>query len=291
MRWKRGRGTSQIEDRRGQGAVGGGGLGFPIGAGLGGAGIVIVVVILLLNVLLGGGGFGIDPSTNLPGMPAASGGPLELDPQDDLAAFVAAVVDDVQTSWSQLFQAAGRQYELTKLVLFSGSTRSACGGASAETGPFYCPADRKVYLDLDFFREMEDRFQAPGDFAEAYVIAHEFGHHVQNLLGIENQVTDEERSHPDQQNELSVRLELQADCFAGVWAFSAYQHEELEVGDLQEALDAAAAVGDDRLQRQSGGRVNPDTFTHGTSEQRVRWFRNGFQSGDSEDCDTYSGDV
>lgn len=299
MRWTRGRGRGEIEDRRGQPGGGFGGFPLPIGrvgAGVGGAGIIgVIVVVLLIFVLGGGNGFGVNlPS--LPGMPAAQGGPLSgaPDPNDETADFVAFVVDDVQHSWSQLFAAAGRTYQPTTLVLFSGGTQSGCGPASADTGPFYCPADRKVYLDTDFFRELSERFHAPGDFAQAYVIAHEFGHHVQNLLGVDSQVSREEQAHPDEAegpDGLSVRVELQADCYAGVWAFSAYQEQLLETGDLEEGLAAAAAVGDDRIQKEATGHVNPDTFTHGTSEQRVRWFRTGFQSGDADSCDTFSGDI
>jgi predicted metalloprotease len=172
--------------------------------------------------------------------------------------------------------------------LFTGSTQSACGGATSAIGPHYCPADEKVYLDLDFFRELKNQFGAPGDFAQAYVLAHEIGHHVQHLLGIMNRVERAERSDNEDPEELSVRLELQADCFAGVWGYTTYDRELLESGDLQEGLDAAAAVGDDRIQRQAGQRVNPETWTHGSSEQRTTWFRRGFDSGDPSECDTFA---
>jgi predicted metalloprotease len=184
-----------------------------------------------------------------------------------------------------------REYTDPKLVLFSGSVQSACGMAGAAVGPFYCPGDHKLYLDTSFFRDLRDRFGAPGDFAQAYVIAHEMGHHVQNLLGIDDQVRRQMDQSPDQQNELSVRQELQADCFAGVWAHSTYERGMLEKGDLQEGLRAASAVGDDRLQQQAGGRVNPETWTHGSSQQRETWFDRGFTSGSPDDCDTFNGDI
>ncbi len=299
MRWRRGAGRGQIEDRRGRGGFGGGG-GFPIGArgGIGG-GLGLIVLLLALvfggGVVGGGGGTGVDVDPRLepfPNMPAADGG-IEpgADPDAELKEFVAFVVADVQDSWARSFAEADLRYEPTKLVLFTQATTSGCGPASAETGPFYCPADRKVYLDLGFFRELRSRFGAPGDFAQAYVIAHEFGHHVQNVLGISGDVQRAQQENRDEANELSVRLELQADCFAGVWAYSAYEENLLERGDLDEGLGAAAAVGDDRLQGQAGGEVNPETWTHGSSEQRVDWFRNGYESGDPNACDTFSGDV
>jgi predicted metalloprotease len=202
--------------------------------------------------------------------------------------FVGFVVQNVQDSWAQLFSEAGQQYQPTVLVLFDGATTSGCGNASARTGPFYCPADAKVYLDLSFFRELQERFGAPGDFAQAYVIAHEVGHHVQNVLGISDEVRAEQQASPDDANELSVRLELQADCLAGVWGHAAAEQEILEPGDLEEGLAAAAAIGDDRLQAQATGQVNPDTWTHGSSEQRQDWFSRGFEQGDVESCDTFS---
>ena len=299
MRWKRGVGRGQIEDRRGAGGgFGGGGLPIPIGVGggLGGAGLVVVLALVLLNALGGGGGggLGVDPIDQLPATPGAppsgglSGAP---DPDAELRDFVAFVVADVQDSWSTAFAQGGRQYERTKLVLFTGAVRSGCGVASAETGPFYCPLDRKVYLDLGFFREQRNRFGAPGDFAQAYVIAHEFGHHVQNVLGVNEQVRRAQQDDPDKANDLSIRLELQADCLAGVWGHSAYQEQQLEQGDLEEGIAAAAAVGDDRIQREATGRISPESWTHGSSEQRVSWFRRGFEKGDANSCDTFSGDI
>lgn len=287
MRWRRGRGREEIEDRRGQGVgglgTGGGGIPLPVGGGIGGLLIAVLLVVLFSTGVLGGGSGG------------SSGGSGQLagapDPDAKLADFIGFVVEDVQGWWQKDFAQSGRTYQVTKLVLFDGQTESGCGLASSETGPFYCPVDRKVYLDLGFFRELRDQLQAPGDFAEAYVIAHEFGHHVQTLLGIEERVQEERQSHPSEANELSVRLELQADCYAGVWAHSAYQQNLLESGDLEEALTAAAAVGDDRIQRSAGRRVNRESWTHGSSAQRVQWLRTGFQSGDPGSCDTFSGSI
>jgi uncharacterized protein len=269
-------------------------MAFPIGVGGGGLGVVVLAAYLLISLLGGGGGASIDPGlAPFPATPGPTGQGLPADADPDLRAkqFVAFVVDDVQNTWKRLFERSGRRYEPTRLVLFTRATTSGCGAASAATGPFYCPLDRKVYLDLGFFRELSSRFGAPGDFAQAYVIAHEFGHHVQNLLAIDDQVRREQHQNPDESNELSVRLELQADCLAGVWGHSAYQQRLLESGDLEEGLDAAAAVGDDRIQREATGRVDHESFTHGSSEQRVRWFRRGFESGDPNSCDTFSSDV
>jgi predicted metalloprotease len=249
----------------------------------------IVLVLIVLAVLYFTGAFGGSDTGTAPGVaPGVSGAP---DPDASLVDFMGFVVDDVQDFWRSDFSSSGRTYQTTKLVLFTGQTQSGCGLASQETGPFYCPADRKVYLDLGFFQELRARFQAPGDFAEAYVIAHEFGHHVQTLLGTEERVRREVQRHPDQENELSVRLELQADCYAGVWAHSAYEQKLLEKGDLDEALTAAAAVGDDRIQRSAGERVNPETWTHGSAAQRSQWLRTGFQSGDPSACDTFSASI
>jgi predicted metalloprotease len=261
VKWRRGVGGDQIEDRRGMG----GGLpgGIPIGVGGGGIG----VIVLLLAILLLNGG-------NLPGGDGGGGSPVAPS-SDDPAQFVAFVVDDVQDTWAQLFQERGRQYEPTKLVLFDQATVSGCGTASAATGPFYCPRDQKVYLDLGFFRELQSRFGAAGDFAEAYVIAHEFGHHVQNLLGVSARTREE-----------SIAVELQADCYAGVWGNHAQDENLLEPGDVEEGLNAAAAVGDDRIQKQTQGRVTPETWTHGSSQQRASAFRRGFDSGDPAACES-----
>lgn len=302
MRWKRTGSSSQVEDRRGQGGFGGGGgrMGFPGGkmAGGGLGGIVILVLSLLFGGNLmggggggGGGGFGVDPGLDpFGGTSQPSGNGLEAAPSadDETAEFVTFVVEDVQQSWREQFRAAGKEYEVTTLVLFEDGVQTACGSASSATGPFYCPPDKKVYLDLGFFRELSTRFGAPGDFAQAYVVAHEFGHHVQNLLGVNEQVRRAQQKNPDDANELSVLLELQADCFAGVWANSAYEEQLLEEGDLEEGLAAAAGVGDDRIQKQSGGPVNRESFTHGSSAQRMEWFRKGYESGKPASCDTFS---
>jgi predicted metalloprotease len=288
MRWKPGRGYKQIEDRRGRG-----GAALPIGVGGGGLGIVVLVAYLLISALGGGGGgLPIDPNVPaFPAAPAAEGEELQPREGDRTAQFVAFVVDDVQDSWARLFAEAGRTYEPTKLVLFTQATQSGCGAASSATGPFYCPLDRKVYLDLGFFEELSRRFSARGDFAQAYVIAHEFGHHVQTLLGIEGDVREAQQEHPDDANELSVRMELQADCFAGVWGHSAFEQDLLTSGDLEEGLSAAAAIGDDRIQESTRGRVDPESFTHGSSEQRVTWFRRGFEAGDPNACETFDADI
>ncbi len=288
MRWKPGRGYKQIEDRRGRG-----GAALPIGVGGGGIGIVVLVAYLLISAL-GGGGGGLSVDPNLPAFPAApSAEGTDLEPQegDKTAQFVAFVVDDVQDTWARLFAEAGRQYEPTKLVLFTQATQSGCGAASSATGPFYCPADRKIYLDMGFFEELSRRFGAPGDFAQAYVIAHEFGHHVQTLFGIEGDVRAAQQENPDDANELSVRMELQADCFAGVWGHSAFREDLLTSGDLEEGLAAAAAIGDDRIQESTQGRADPESFTHGTSEQRTTWFRKGFDAGDPNACETFDSDI
>jgi predicted metalloprotease len=293
MKWRRGSGgLTRVEDRRGQG---GGGFGMPggaMGAGLGGLGIIGVVLALVFTVFTGGeGGFDVSGTPQLPGAQAAPGQAGELDTEADLRDFTVFVADDVQASWDEIFQGAGRSYPPAGLVLFSGGTVSGCGPASSATGPFYCPPDQKAYVDLSFYRELQDRFGAPGDFAQAYVIAHEMGHHIQNVLGTNAQVQQLSRENPDAANELSIRLELQADCYAGVWANSADARGLLQQGDIEEGLTAAAAVGDDRIQQQTQGRINPESWTHGSSEQRAEWFRRGFESGDPNSCDTFSGDL
>lgn len=300
MKWKRDTGFDQIEDRRGQGGGGlglpdviggggggGGGLPFPIpggraGGGLGGI-IVLVVMFLLFSGVLGGGG--------IPGTGGLSGGAAEpggtLVPQSDTDQQLAYVVSNVQDFWQSTFSSSGKQYQVTKLVLFEQSTSSSCGPASSATGPFYCPADEKVYLDLGFMDELTTRFGAKGgDFAMAYVVAHEFGHHVQNLLGISDKVDQATQQDPSQRNALSVRVELQADCLAGVWAHS--DASDLQPGDIDEALSAAQAVGDDRIQQETTGQVNPESWTHGSAEQRTTWFTNGYRSGNPDDCDTFA---
>ncbi len=298
MRWRKGPAGDggDLQDRRGS-TGGGGGMRMPGGLAGGAGGIGIVgVIIALLFTFLGGGSSAFAPDASLdqyPSAPQAQGPGIDAsapDPDADLKAFMRFVINDVQDAWVGIFAGAGQQYERTVLVLFTGGVNTGCGAASSATGPFYCPVDRKVFLDLGFFRELRDRFGAPGDFAQAYVIAHEVGHHVQNQLGILPQVNQAQRDNPSQANELSVRLELQADCFAGVWAHTAYQRQILEDGDLEEGLTAAAAIGDDRLQQQAGQAVNRESFTHGSSEQRTRWFLQGFQGGQVASCDTFSAD-
>ena len=278
-----GRQSDNIEDRRG--------FGGPLVAG-GGIGTVVLVLLALF--------FGFDPRVILQGDAPTSPPATQQAPSpstsprghDDLRDFVATVLADTEDTWRALFSRMGREYRDPRLVLFNGAVQSACGIAGAATGPFYCPQDQKVYLDLDFFRALRERFRAPGDFAQAYVIAHEVGHHVQKQLGISDRVMAERRRGGSQANAASVRLELQADCFAGIWAHHAERTRHiLEAGDVEEALNAAAAIGDDRLQRQAQGRVAPETFTHGTSKQRVQWFTRGIESGDLRRCDTFGGSV
>ena len=276
MRWKSGRRSSNIEDRRGARAP------KLIGGGIG----TIVIVLVAMY-------FGVDPTPLLQTSSVSASGtrPTAEDlANDPLADMVSVVVADTEDVWSEIFAAQGRQYREPTLVMFTGSTQSACGLGQAAMGPFYCPADQKAYIDLSFYDQMRARFRAPGDFAQAYVIAHEIGHHVQNLIGISGQVHQmKQRLSQAEANALSVRLELQADCFAGVWANRAHKARNiLESGDVEEALNAASAIGDDTLQRQSRGTVVPESFTHGTSQQRQRWFRAGLESGDPDRCDTFS---
>jgi predicted metalloprotease len=287
VRWRkrRGEGLDQIEDRRG---IPGGAA--TVGGGLGLGGLLLLLVLQFLGGNLGGGGgTAVNPDIFLEPL-APAGGQTGPAPSagEDLVDFVGVVVDDVQATWADIFSRSGRTYEQTKLVLFEATTQSGCGFASEASGPFYCPLDKKVYLDLTFFRDLETRFGAPGDFAGAYVIAHEFGHHVQNITGIAEDVRARQQSDPGAANELSVRLELQADCLAGIWANSAFAQGDLDAGDIEEGLAAAAAVGDDRIQSQSGGVVNPESWTHGSSEQRTQWFRTGYESGDPSACDTFA---
>ena len=289
MRWKDLRRSTNVVDRRGAGGMGGGRIIFPGGrggrtAGIGGIGAVVLLLIALF--------FGIDPSMILgPGGVTApeSRGP-ETPEEAEMRDFVSAVLGDTETTWDQIFAAQGSDYQEPRLVLFSGAVQSACGFADAAVGPFYCPPDRQVYLDLSFLQELQHRLNAPGDFAAAYVIAHEVGHHVQNQLGIMDKA-NEIRAGLGQEdsNALSVRIELQADCFAGIWANRAQtERSVLESGDIEEGLNAAAAVGDDRIQRRSQGYVVPESFTHGTSEQRVAWFTRGFENGSLDACNTFN---
>ena len=290
MLWRGGRRSENVEDRRGSGGggFGGGGIGMPH-IGIGG-----LVVILIVGWL-----FGVNPLTLLDQMSGGDAG-YQQDQggdqtasragDDEMKQFVSAVLADTEDVWTAEFRQMGKTYQDPRLVLFSGRVASACGLAQSAMGPFYCPGDSKVYIDLSFYDELRQRFQAPGDFAEAYVIAHEVGHHVQHLLGITDQVDKlQARMSESQANALSVRVELQADCFAGVWAYHANRDlKVVEPGDVDEALTAASAIGDDRLQQESQGYVVPDSFTHGTSAQRMRWFNAGMRNGDINDCDTFN---
>ncbi len=285
MRLEDQRESDNVEDRRGGG--GGGGIGLP-GGRLGIGGIVLALVVSYFT--------GINPMTLLGLVDQApvrqpSSAPAHKPPAEDaMATFVSKVLASTEDTWRDIFSAAGHQYEDPKLVLFTGSTPTACGTGQSAMGPFYCPGDHKVYIDLAFYRDLKERFRAPGEFAEAYVIAHEVGHHVQNLLGISEKVQrTRQRAGEVEGNALSVRLELQADCLAGVWGkrTDTMKHV-MEPGELEQALTAAAAIGDDRLQQQSRGQVVPESFTHGTSAQRVRWFRRGFDSGDMNQCNTFA---
>jgi predicted metalloprotease len=287
MRWTPGGTSNDIEDRRDE-SGGGGGFGFG-GMRLGLGGLVILFILSLIFkqnffALLGGGGA---PSTG-----STVAGPPDTardDAEKPLVQFVSVVLDDTQKTWEQLLpQQAGIPYRHAKLVLFRNYTQSGCGGAESATGPFYCPADEKVYIDLGFYDELKQRFGAPGEFAQAYVLAHEVGHHVQKLTGVERQVRQLQQSSPQSGNRLSVMMELQADCLAGVWAHSTQQRGLLESGDVESALGAAAAVGDDHIQKMMRGQVQPETFTHGSSEQRMHWFTQGLNSGSIAGCNTFA---
>ncbi|HXU68776.1 MAG TPA: neutral zinc metallopeptidase [Polyangia bacterium] len=283
--------SSQVEDRRGSS------FGGPIMVGGGGLGLVGVIAYVLIRLL--GGDVQVDngagPSATQPAQSSGSdhqqlGGSCQgVTSETDPAKFISCVVTNVQRFWAHELPRSGRQYEPAHLVLFTQATPSGCGTASAATGPFYCPRDSKVYLDLGFFRELSQRFGARGgDFAQAYVVAHEYGHHIQDLLGIERKVRTEMERDRGEANALSVRLELQADCFAGVWGHAAYEKGTVSRGEIAQALDAAAAVGDDRIQKEIEGRVRPETFTHGSAAERQRWFSAGMQSGSLDACDTFS---
>jgi uncharacterized protein len=278
MRWQGRRGSQNIEDRRGvrYGRAGGIGIGT----------IVLALVAMY---------FGVDPSVVMQNAqqsaPTGEQVPYQETPEEaQLRELTSVVLADTEETWGQIFTAAGSNYEQPGLVLFSGAVESACGFAQAAVGPFYCPGDRKVYIDLSFYQDLQSRFGAPGDFAQAYVVAHEVGHHVQTLLGIsERNMAARQRASEAEANALSVRQELQADCFAGIWAYNADRKRQLlEQGDIEEGLNAASAIGDDRLQKQSRGQVSPESFTHGSSEQRVRWFKRGYQSGSVQSCDTFA---
>jgi predicted metalloprotease len=286
MRWNEGEQSPDIEDRRGEGggfSFGGGG--FRLGCG----GIILLAILSLVFKK----NFFALLDTNSGGPPAVdvtrSGPPVSQSAEDQQRVkFVSFVVEDVQRTWEKEFPKVGGSYQRAKLVLFRDATRSGCGFAESAMGPFYCPTDQRVYLDLGFFDELRSRFGAPGEFAEAYVIAHEFGHHVQTLLGIDEKVRHAQAERPSTKNELSVRMELQADCLAGVWGHSTRERNILEKGDVESGLAAASAVGDDRLQKAATGRVNPESWTHGSSRERTDWFTRGFQSGQVEACDTFA---
>ncbi|MBK7676579.1 MAG: neutral zinc metallopeptidase [Candidatus Accumulibacter sp.] len=274
--------SRNVEDRRG----GGGGI------GRGSVGIGTLVIALAVGYF-----FGIDPAVILglassPDLSSPAARSAQKPPaSDEMATFVAKVLGSTETTWQTVFSEAGRRYQEPKLVLFTGATPTACGTGKSAMGPFYCPADQKVYIDLAFYRDLRERFHAPGEFAQAYVIAHEVGHHVQNLLGISDKVhaAQQRSGNKVAANELSVRLELQADCFAGVWGHRADSMQKiLEPSETEQALTAASAIGDDRLQKQTQGQIVPESFTHGTSEQRVRWFKRGMATGDVRQCDTFS---
>jgi len=284
MKWRGRRSSSNIEDRR----ASGGRRRMPVKSG--GIGTIILVLAALY--------FGVDPSIILNQLAGPGGGGSQTSntsyrpsaAEQELASFISVVVADTEDVWHQQFKRMGRQYVEPKLVLFKGAVRSGCGNASSAMGPFYCPADQKMYIDLSFYRDLRERHNAPGDFAQAYVIAHEVGHHIQTLLGISRQVhVQRSKVSKIEGNKLSVMQELQADCLAGIWAHQVQKTKQvLERGDLEEALNAAMAIGDDRLQQQARGRVVPESFTHGTSRQRVRWFRQGYDSGNVNNCDTFS---
>ena len=283
MRLDNERESDNVEDRRGEG--GGGAFGVGRGAGVG-----AIILALAASYF-----FGVDPTTILSlfsggGSPVPQSVPAHKPPaNDEMARFVSKVLADTEDTWRAIFRQAGREYQDPKLVLFTGATPTACGTGQTAMGPFYCPLDQKVYIDLAFYQDLKVRYKAPGDFAQAYVIAHEVGHHVQYLLGISDKVqAARSRGSETQANALSVRLELQADCLAGVWGYHADRMRNvLEAGDIEEALNAASAIGDDRLQQRSRGYAVPDTFTHGTSAERVRWFRRGIEAGDMKQCNTF----
>jgi uncharacterized protein len=282
MRWTPGGESSNIEDRRGQG--GGFIPGGRAGMGIGGAVIMLVLSLIFGRDFVTGG-----TTTDSTGAaPAVANGEVASSPSEErLVQFVSFVLDDVQNTWRSILADRHVPYQDAKLVLFRDLTQSGCGTAQSTMGPFYCPLDQKVYIDLGFYDELQRRFGAPGDFAQAYVLAHELGHHVQHLLGIDAQSRRLQRANPGSENAVSVRLELQADCFAGIWGHTTEQRRLLEQGDIEEGLNAAAAVGDDRLQRASTGRVNAETFTHGSAAQRSAWFKRGLTTGQIEACDTF----
>jgi len=284
MRWTPGGRSRNLDDLRGQ--TGGGRMIGGRGMGIGGAIIALILSLVFgVNIFDGSGGGG--PVQTSPGsvdQPVAS-----TPKEEERMQFMSFILDDVQQTWTTLLPKVGEQYKDARMAVFRDGVSTGCGDAPAAVGPFYCPVDQRVYLDLSFFDELDRRFGAPGDFAQAYVVAHELGHHVQHLLGIEQRVRQMQESRPGSANQMSVALELQADCFAGVWANSTSQRRLLESGDVDEALGAASAVGDDKIQAQMTGSVRPDKFTHGSAAQRAQWFRRGMESGDPNVCDTFGG--
>lgn len=290
MQWTPGGTSEDIEDRRDEGGGGGFGLGGGFGGihlGLGGTVVLLILSVVfrtnLFTLFSGGGGAGTEQTVRTGPRPAEGAG------EQREVQFVSFVLDDVQRTWENVLPKSGISYRHAKLVLFRDVTQSACGTAQTATGPFYCPGDEKVYIDLGFFDELQNRFGAPGEFAQAYVIAHEIGHHIQKLVGTERKVRRLQESDPGAVNQLSVRMELQADCYAGVWGNSTEQRKIVDQSDVEAGLRAAAAVGDDRLQKMAQGHVSPESFTHGSSAQRMQWFRRGLDSGDLAACDTFSG--
>jgi uncharacterized protein len=280
MRWQLGRKSSNVEDRRGA----------RVSAPIVGGGIGTILLAIVVTLLGGDPSIVFDQGGSSPESDPAAQTETQGPPADDQQAqFVSAVLADTEDTWHDIFKQMGETYVEPPLVLYTDAVESACGFAQAATGPFYCPRDQKVYLDLSFYKDLEERHQAPGDFAQAYVIAHEVGHHVQNLLGISDEVRSAQQQVSEAQaNQLSVRLELQADCFAGIWAHHANRSRQvLEQGDVEEALNAASSIGDDRLQREARGYVVPESFTHGSSAQRVQWFKRGIESGNPESCNTF----
>jgi uncharacterized protein len=279
MRWRDSGRSTNLEDRRGGGGRRAGGLGV--------VGILAALVISFVTGVNPLQVLGVMQQTGMGGSAATAEAPIEDAAEEPMVRFLSAALDDAQGMWRQILTQQGKPYQDAKLVLFRHQVRSACGNASSAMGPFYCPGDEKVYLDLEFYEQLARSYGAPGDFAQVYVLAHEIGHHVQHVLGTNAAVRRAQGANPGQENALSVAMELQADCYAGVWAHQVARRGDLEAGDVEEGLGAAAAVGDDRLQTQARGEVNPESFTHGSSAQRMQWFKAGFDTGDASRCDTF----
>lgn len=299
MRWNKVDDDGEVIDARGSSSSSGGtpsmgGIPIPVGKAGGGIGLLVVIVVIGMQLLGGGSGFDINqafPAGTAVSDENAQGIPEDQDPEKDFKDFSSYVFVTAQQGWQQAFKQSGQSYDKAKMVIYrDGVTTGGCGSASSAVGPFYCPGDQRVYIDLGFYKLMQKQLGASGDLAWAYVIAHELGHHVQQQLGTESQVRKLQQQNPDQANELSVRMELQADCYAGIWAHRVYAQGDLEDGDLEEALGAANAVGDDTLQKNAGKGVSPESFTHGTSAQRAKWFKVGYETGEPARCDTFSAD-